>query len=114
MDNRFYKIGEAAKLVDIPASTIRYWEKEFRQLKPVKSTGGQRFYTSEHIVLLRQLKEMLHKDKYTIEGAKNKLKENAANKSGDAENERPEESGLPLTKDELKREIIDIIDLLKY
>ena len=80
MVDKFYKIGEVSKMLDLPASTLRYWENQFKQLKPVKSTGGQRFYTSKHIYLLEQLKDMLHNERYTIEGAKQRLKEIIANK----------------------------------
>ena len=79
MIDKFYKIGEVSKMLDLPASTLRYWENQFKQLKPVKSTGGQRFYTSKHIYLLEQLKDMLHNERYTIEGAKQRIKEIIAN-----------------------------------
>ncbi len=80
MVDKFYKIGEVSKMLDLPASTLRYWENQFKQLKPIKSTGGQRFYTSKHIYLLEQLKDMLHNERYTIEGAKQRLKEIISNK----------------------------------
>lgn len=75
MTEKFYKIGEVAKMLELPASTLRYWESHFKQLRPVKSTGGQRFYTDKHIEMLEQLKEMLHNERYTIEGAKQRFKE---------------------------------------
>lgn len=75
MNEKFYKIGEVSKMLELPASTLRYWENHFKQLRPVKSTGGQRFYTDKHIEMLKQLKEMLHNERYTIKGAKQRFKE---------------------------------------
>ncbi len=106
MINRFYKIGEVSKMLDLPTSTIRYWENQFRQLRPVKSTGGQRFYTNQHIYLLEQLKDMLHNERYTIEGAKNRLKEIIADKEKQSQDK-------PYNIESIKQELRDILLLLE-
>lgn len=106
MINRFYKIGEVSKMLDLPTSTIRYWENQFRQLRPVKSTGGQRFYTNQHIYLLEQLKDMLHNERYTIEGAKNRLKEIIAGKEKQSQDK-------PYNIESIKQELRDILLLLE-
>lgn len=105
-------------MLDLPASTLRYWENQFKQLKPVKSTGGQRFYTSKHIYLLEQLKDMLHNKRYTIEGAKQRLKEIIANKENvdiqynDKDNE--ETANLSSYSSEyIKKELNEILMLLQ-
>lgn len=120
MVEKFYKIGEVSKMLDLPASTLRYWENQFKQLKPVKSTGGQRFYTSKHIYILEQLKDMLHNERYTIEGAKQRLKEIIANKenldvnSNDKPNDSGETSDISsYSKDDIKKELNEILILLK-
>lgn len=118
MINKFYKIGEVSKMLDLPASTLRYWEKQFKQLKPVKSTGGQRFYTSEHIDLLEQLKDMLHSERYTIEGTKQRLKEIiAAGKN--AENQADNSIGInaklsqSYNNEDIKKDLNEILKILQ-
>lgn len=120
MVDKFYKIGEVSKMLDLPASTLRYWENQFKQLKPVKSTGGQRFYTSKHIYLLEQLKDMLHNERYTIEGAKQRLKEIIANKentdvhSNDKQNYNEEAAALSsYSREDIKKELNEILLLLQ-
>lgn len=114
MDNKFYKIGEVSKILGLRTSTLRYWETEFKQLRPVKSGGGQRFYTKKHIDLLTDLKRMLYSEKYTIDGAKKKLKEVYREEEG---NENVQRGGAPLnvpiSAKELKKELNDILSILK-
>lgn len=115
MVEKFYKIGEVAKLIDLPASTLRYWEDHFKQLKPVKSTGGQRFYTDKHIDILMQLKDMLHNERYTIEGAKQRLKElnKKETNSNNTENNKVEtKDNTVISKDIIKKELQEILQLL--
>lgn len=113
---KLYKIGDVSKQLDLPASTIRYWESQFRQLRPVKSSGGQRFYNEKHIEILTQLKDMLHSERYTIEGAKQRIKELYSKKDSievASEDERPEISSNSINKEEIKKELEDILQLLQ-
>ncbi len=103
MDNKYYKISEVVKIVDVPASTLRYWEKEFKQLKPHKTSGGQRLYSASSLEFIQTLKSILHDKQLTIEGAKKLLK----SKRNDDENI------LSLSNEEIKAEILDIINILK-
>lgn len=68
-----YRIGQAAKMLDLNTSVLRYWETEFPQLSPVRTGKGQRLYTEEHIGLLRLIKRLVHEEGLTIEGARRKL-----------------------------------------
>ena len=112
-NNRSYKIGEVAKLLELSQSTIRFWEKEFKQLKPIKSSAGQRFYTIKHIDLLKRLKTMLYEEKYTIDGAKKQLRLNSS-KIGNEQNLSITQniSNINMSKDELKQELISILEIL--
>ncbi|WP_456324275.1 MerR family transcriptional regulator [Desulfonauticus submarinus] len=74
---RYYKIGEAAKRLGLEPYILRFWEKEFDLLKPVRSSSGQRLYTQEHLRLLERIKFLLYEEKLTIQGAKLRLKEEA-------------------------------------
>ena len=121
MADKFYKIGEVAKILDLPPSTLRYWESHFKHVRPVKSTGGQRFYTEKHIEMLTQLKDMLYSERYTIEGAKQRLKElsfqkdsvnNAHNVDGSNMENNNFNDGMMVNKDIIKRELQEILVML--
>ncbi len=105
--DKFYKISDAAKIVGVTASTIRYWEKEFEQLKPHKTGGGQRFYSAKTLELLHTLKNMLYVHKFTIEGAKKQLR------SKEPLPIEPEQPTDTIDKEHLKAELLEIIQLLK-
>ncbi len=74
MSKFYYTIGEVSNLLDVKPYVIRYWETEFHQLKPRKDNGRNRQFTEEHIELLKKIKHMLYEQKFTIEGARQKLK----------------------------------------
>lgn len=71
---RYYKIGEVAEMFDVATSLIRYWESEFKQLKPLKSKSGIRRYKKEDILLIDRIYELVRNKGYTLEGAKKALK----------------------------------------
>lgn len=62
LDKKYYKIRDVVEMLDIPAPTLRFWEKEFPRLKPRRNEGKTRFYTREDIELLRKIKYLV-KDK---------------------------------------------------
>ncbi len=73
-DKLYYKIGEVAKAFNVNTSLIRFWEKEFKILKPKKNKHGNRVYTKKDIEKLNQIYFLLKEKGYTIEGARQKLK----------------------------------------
>lgn len=70
----YYSISEVAELLSVNTSLIRYWEKEFPQLKPNKIANGERRFTQKDIDLLKQIQTLLKDQGYTIEGARKCLK----------------------------------------
>ncbi len=70
---RTYRIGEAAHILGLEPYVLRYWETEFSQLKPLRTSRGQRLYTEEHLLLLRRIKYLLYREGLTIAGAQQKL-----------------------------------------
>ncbi|MDB4213184.1 MerR family transcriptional regulator [Flavobacteriaceae bacterium] len=74
-EKRYYSIGEVAKAFDVNASLIRFWEKEFKNLSPKKSSNGKRKFTSEDIIIIKQIFFLLKEKGYTIEGAKAYIRE---------------------------------------
>jgi DNA-binding transcriptional MerR regulator len=71
----FYKIGEVSKLTGLKAHVLRYWETEFPRIRPQKSRSGQRLYRRKDVEALLLVKRLLHEERFTIEGAKKKLRE---------------------------------------
>ena len=74
----FYRIGEVAHLVGVETHVLRYWETEFRSLRPKKSAKGQRVYSRRDLEKLLRIKDLLYREGYTIAGAKRQLKEGEA------------------------------------
>ena len=74
-NKRYFTIGEVSKICNIKSHVLRYWEQEFKELEPVKRRGNRRYYQQKDIILVSQIFNLLHKEGYTIEGAKNKLSE---------------------------------------
>lgn len=76
-----YKIGEAARLLNLKTYVLRFWETEFPQIVPLRTEKGQRLYTKEHVALLRRIRHLLHERGLTIEGARRVLVEETARQS---------------------------------
>jgi DNA-binding transcriptional MerR regulator len=72
----FYKIGEVAKMFGVNVSLIRFWEKEFNILKPKKNKKGNRLFTKKDVDNLTIIYHLVKERGFTLEGAKQKLKEN--------------------------------------
>ena len=77
-DKLYFKIGEVAEIVGVPAHVLRYWETEFRALRPQKSAGQQRVYRRSDVVMLLRIKHLLYAEKFTIAGARRKLSKEAS------------------------------------
>ena len=66
-------ISEVSAALDVPAHVLRFWETKFSQLKPMKRSGGRRYYRREDIALLQTIKALLYDEGYTIKGAQASL-----------------------------------------
>lgn len=74
IEKQYYTIGEVASMFDVAASLIRFWETEFEQLKPKKNKKGNRQYTKQDIEMLRTVYHLVKERGYTIQGAKEVMK----------------------------------------
>lgn len=72
----YYSMGETCEIFQLPASTLRYWEKEFDVLKPRKNKKGDRFFSKNDIALIRTIHYLTKVKGYTIQGARDALKNN--------------------------------------
>ena len=77
----FFSIGEVCVLTDLKPHVLRYWESQFRFLHPAKNRSGNRVYQRREIELILLVKHLLYSEKYTIEGARQKIDEHR--KAGD-------------------------------
>jgi DNA-binding transcriptional MerR regulator len=81
-DKLYFRIGEVATLCRLPAYVLRFWETEFTQLKPVKSSTGQRMYRRRDVESVLRIKQLLYEKGFTISGARQQLRaETKADKS---------------------------------
>lgn len=71
----FFSIGEVCELTDLKPHVLRYWESQFRFLSPAKNRSGNRVYQRREIELILLVKHLLYTEKYTIEGARQKVDE---------------------------------------
>ena len=70
---RYFTIGEVSDLCGVKPHVLRYWEQEFPDLSPVKRRGNRRYYQRQDVVLIRQIRSLLHEQGFTIGGARQKL-----------------------------------------
>jgi len=70
----YFRIGEVARLCRLPAYVLRFWETEFPQLKPVKSSTGQRMYRRKDVENVLHIKQLLYEEGFTIAGARQYLR----------------------------------------
>lgn len=70
----YFRIGEVATLCRLPAYVLRFWESEFPQLRPVKSSTGQRMYRRRDVESVLRIKELLYQQGFTISGARQQLR----------------------------------------
>lgn len=70
---RYFTIGEVSELCHVKQHVLRYWEQEFPQLKPVKRRGNRRYYQRQDVIMIRQIRNLLYEQGFTIGGARQKL-----------------------------------------
>ncbi len=71
----YYRIGEVSDLVGVEPHVLRYWETEFRSIRPQKSRKGQRIYSRRDVDRLLKVKDLLYTHGFTIAGARRRLRE---------------------------------------
>lgn len=74
IEKLYYSIGEVAEMLDVPVSTVRFWENEFDVLKPMKNKKGNRLFTPADIKNLRIIHHLLKEEGMTLSGVKKRLK----------------------------------------
>ncbi len=72
-DKRYFTIGEVSTLCAVKPHVLRYWEQEFSTLRPSKRRGNRRYYRHEDVLMVRQIKDLLYEQGFTISGARAQL-----------------------------------------
>jgi DNA-binding transcriptional MerR regulator len=80
---RYFRIGEVSRITDVKPYVLRYWESEFRWMAPQKSRSKQRLYRRRDIDMILLIKKLLYEQRYTIAGARKKLRDLGANRALD-------------------------------
>jgi DNA-binding transcriptional MerR regulator len=72
-DKEYFRIGEVSKILDVDPYVVRFWESEFKSIKPIRTKSYQRLYRRKDLEELLIIKNLLYKDGFTISGAKRQL-----------------------------------------
>jgi DNA-binding transcriptional MerR regulator len=105
----FFSIGEVCALTDLRPHVLRYWESQFRFLNPAKNRSGNRVYKSREVELIMLVKHLLYTEKYTIEGARQRIEQ--YRKSGDLK-AQASRAASRTTLSELREQLEQILQLL--
>lgn len=100
---RYFTIGEVSELCTVKPHVLRYWEQEFPQLNPLKRRGNRRYYQRHDVIMIRQIRDLLYEQGFTIGGARQRM----------AGNEAKENSAQRQIIRQLRSELEDILSLLK-
>jgi DNA-binding transcriptional MerR regulator len=106
----FFSIGEVCDLTGLKAHVLRYWESQFRFLSPAKNRSGNRVYQRKEIELILLVKHLLYTEKYTIDGARQKL--NDHRKAGELRRVSRDALGVE-TLAAMEEELRDLLRLLE-
>ncbi len=103
-DKLYFKVGEVSAITGVPAYVLRFWETEFKRIKPKRTPSGHRLYRKIDVELILKIKHLLYNEKFTIRGAKQHLRAT----TGDLK-----EKSTPITVDEIRSELKQIRDLIE-
>lgn len=110
-DRPFFKIGETARLIAVKPYVLRYWETEFKSIRPQKTKSGQRLYRRKDVELLLRIRHLLYAERFTIEGARSRLRE-LGHDEGPAPQLPPPAIDVEAIK-KLKQGLVDLIRMVE-
>ncbi len=94
-EKQYFKIGEVSEILDVEPYVLRYWESEFKILKPTRTRARQRLYHKRDLELLMEIKHLLYDEKFTIAGAKKRLQEMRKQQSAEKRGKKPTKMKAP-------------------
>jgi DNA-binding transcriptional MerR regulator len=101
-DKRYFRIGEASRIIGVEPYVLRYWENEFSQIRPQRADSKQRTYQKNDLEVIFEIKRLLYEEKMTIEGAKKRLRQE---KTSETVKESP-------FLEEVKNELRAVVEIL--
>lgn len=102
-DKRYFRIGEVSALTGLESYVLRFWETEFKGINPKRTESGQRLYRRSDVELIYKIKHLLHEKKFTIQGARQYLRDNR---------KKDRDTGAPPTLDDIRSELLMIRNML--
>lgn len=109
-DKLYFRIGEVASLCRLPAYVLRFWETEFPQIKPVKSSTGQRMYRKRDVESVLHIKTLLYEQGFTIAGARQQLR--SESKSDKTQTTIPFPTHSPTEIQHIRQGLREILSML--
>jgi DNA-binding transcriptional MerR regulator len=106
----YFSIGEVCALTDLKPHVLRYWETQFRALSPAKNRSGNRVYARREVELVLLVKHLLYTEKYTVDGARQKLDEHRRTRG--LRGAARQALGRDVAE-ALERDLRDVLDLLE-
>jgi DNA-binding transcriptional MerR regulator len=115
-NKQYFKIGEVSALTGLEAYVLRFWETEFKMIRPVRFGSNQRMYRRKDVELIFEIKKLLYQEGFTIAGARKKLlhpsKEKKENPPQTVEKELTDSPGLDPLIREIQKELTDLARFL--
>lgn len=110
-DKKYLSIKDVAQRVEVPAYTLRYWEKEFKQLKPERHSGLRK-YSQSDVELIKKIKDLLYNKRYTIAGVKKCLNVDRRRKNTSEITNQIHGVNSKILE-EIKQELKEVLDILE-
>jgi DNA-binding transcriptional MerR regulator len=115
-NKQYFKIGEVSTLTELETYVLRYWETEFKSIRPVRMGSNQRLYRRKDVETILEIKKLLYDEGFTIAGAKKKILQHhkAEKESPVVKEEPPVPSSEPLKNllQEVRNELLDLQQVL--
>ena len=108
----YFRIGEVANAVGVETHVLRYWETEFRSIRPQKSSRGQRVYSRRDVETLMRVKELLYDRGFTIAGARKQLRDGGIEPREPADPTLRGATRMRAALTEIRKEILSLLDTL--
>ncbi|MBN2675636.1 MAG: MerR family transcriptional regulator [Alphaproteobacteria bacterium] len=109
----FKSIGDVSKELDLPAHILRFWEDNFKNVRPIRRSGNRRYYHVKDVETLHRIKELLYKQKYTIKGAQKVLRQEALPNTSYKDDVTPTKQTEKVAYPDLRNVLSSVLNELK-
>ena len=106
-EKAYFRIGEVSKILNVEPYVIRYWETEFKTIKPIRTRTAQRLYRKKDVQELLTIRNLLYAQRFTIDGAKKQLTKNRESREQENKNSAEKERLI-----QIKQELMEIREII--